>query len=87
MQPEINDNEINISANNGTAPIQQHSSVLYGRFQPSNQLPWIVGVLIKTKLVKTDKQAQKVLLIIVVLLLVAAVVFFALAFQKPEVNI
>ncbi len=62
-------------------------SVLYSKFQPCNELPWIVKVLVKSKLVKTEKQAEKFLLIFIILLILAAIVLFALSFKEAPVNI
>lgn len=82
---DINENEINISqgANQIVTP---HASVLYSRFQPSDQRPWIISALIKTRLAKNDSQAQKILLVLVIIAIIVAISFFVFAFQtKPIV--
>ncbi len=82
----INENEINISqgANQIVTP---HASVLYSRFQPSNQRPWIISALIKTRLAKNDGQAQKILLVLVIIAIVIAVGFFIFAFKTEPIVI
>lgn len=54
----------------GSAPI------IYSRFQRSNDIPTIVRVIMKSRIVKTEKQAQK-FIILLILIIVGAAVFLA----------
>ena len=83
-----NEAEINLSGDTfGNRSSLPHASVLYSRFQPSNELPFVIRMLIKGKLVKNEAQAQKLILLVVLLLVIVAAVFFILSFQDPSVKI
>ncbi len=81
------------SASNANNPMRStygampRASVLYSRFQPSNELPGIIRFLLKIKIVKNEKQAEKLILLLILLLIVATSAMFVLAFQEPVVNI
>lgn len=75
------------SSFNSSYSAMPRASVLYSRFQPSNELPGIIRLLLKLKLVKNEKQAEKLILLLILLLIVAATALFVLAFQEPAVNI
>ncbi len=88
MNPNQNESEINLSSETfGARSAVPHASVLYSRFQPSAELPFVVRILIKSKMAKDEKQAQKLILLSVALFVIAAAVFFILAFQDPAVKI
>lgn len=71
----------------GNQSMAPHASVLYSRFQPSTELPFVIRALIKSHIVKNERQAQKLILLGVVLFIIAAAVFFFLSFQSPTVTI
>jgi hypothetical protein len=88
MNPNQNESEINLSSETfGTTSAKPHASVLYSRFQPSYELPFVIRALIKSKMVKNEQQAQKLILGVVLILIAAAAVFFVLSAQDPNVTI
>jgi hypothetical protein len=68
----------------GTLP---RASVLYSRFQPSNELPGIIRFLLKIKIVKNEKQAEKLILLLILFIIAASTALFIFAFQEPEITI
>lgn len=94
------DQEINLG-DNSSSPTSSNSngamrqmygtmprvSVLYSRFQPSNELPGIIRFLLKIKIVKNEKQAERLLLLFILFVIVATIVLFMFAFQDPEIII
>jgi hypothetical protein len=88
MNPNQNESEINLSSSTfGNQSASPHASVLYSKFQPSNDLPFVVRALIKTKMVRNEAQAQKLILTVVLAFIIVAAVFFILSFNKPAVSI
>ncbi len=88
MNPNQNETEINLSSDTfGARSALPHASVLYSRFQPSTELPFVVRALIKSRIVRNEVQAQKLILTIVLLFIIAAIVFFILSLQDPAVVI
>lgn len=95
MNPD--NNEINLAGsqadltrNTSSSPLNRglpRVSVLYSKFQPCNELPWIIKFLIKAKLAKNEKQAERLILLLILVLILAAIVLFALSFKEPAVNI
>jgi carbon starvation protein CstA len=96
----MNPDEINLNSSGstptpqftGTSPLANSYStpkvsVLYSRFQPSNQLPAIIRVLLKTKVVKSEKQAEGLILGFIIVLIIVTAVIFTLSFQETPVNI
>ncbi len=63
-------NNSNINGFVGPAPI------IYSRFQRSNDIPTIVRVIMKSRIVRTEKQAQK-LIILLILIIIATAIFLA----------
>lgn len=88
-----NDAEINLSGNASvTGGINRPSqglprvSVLYSRFQPSNQVPFIIKAVMKVGIAKNDAQAQRVILVIVILFILAALAMYYFAFKDATVT-
>lgn len=92
---EINlgDSSASPTASNTGNPVRSmysstpRASVLYSRFQPSNEIPGIIRFLMKIKIVKTEKQAEKLILLLILLLIVVTATIFVFAFKEPEVII
>lgn len=88
MPENINEHEINLSSSTfGNQSMTPHASVLYSRFQPSTEMPSVIRVLIKSHVVKNERQAQRLILTVVLLFVIAAIVFYILSFQHSSVVI
>ncbi len=88
MNPNQNESEINLNSDTfGNKSSLPHASVLYSRFQPSYELPFVIRALIKSKMVRNEIQAQKLILMLVGFLVIAAAIFFFLSFADPDVSI
>lgn len=62
---------------------QTEARVLYSRFMPSNQLPKLVGWVIKTGIVKNENQANYFLIGLAVVAFLVSVYFF-ISSQEPD---
>lgn len=94
------DQELNLGSTQTSAPVGTngpassplrssigHASILYSRFQPSNQVPGIIRLLMKIKIAKNEKQAEKITLVIIFFIIIFAIALFLFAFKDVEVNI
>lgn len=67
-------------------PTDSHQpSVLYAHFQKSNDTPRIVRLILKTKIIKTEQQAQIVILIVLGLLFCLMIFFFYQSHADSEI--
>jgi len=57
------------------------SAMVYNRFDPRDKIPTIVRIVMKTRIVKTEKQA-KLLVVIVAFLLIALAAFLLIKSGK-----